>query len=410
MRQHANTDPPSERLELFLVAAEESGDQLGAALMRALRKCAKQPVDFSGVGGREMSREGIASLYPIDDLPLIGFTAIPRRLPRILRLMRFTARAIVARPPQGLIIIDSPGFTRGIARRVRLADPNIPIVEYVSPSVWAWRPGRARVLRGYIDHILALLPFEPEVHRRLGGPACSYVGHPLTEAVAHLRPNSAEASRRAASPPVLLMLPGSRMGEIRRLFHVFALAVLNVRDRIGEIEIVIPTLPHLADEIRSASQRCNIAPRIIVDPAEKQAAFRIARAALAKSGTVTLELALAGVPMVTAYKVSQLEYLVGKVLLRRLSSIILTNILLSENVVPELIQHQCTPDKLADMLVPLFRDTSQRRGQIEAFSRLDKILEIPCGASPAMRAAKVVLDVLAQRAQKVRQHRAQENR
>jgi len=394
MRHHANQ--PTDGLELFLVAGEESGDQLGAALMRALRKCAQQEVRFRGVGGREMTKEGIASLYPIDDLPLIGFSAIPRRLPRILRLMRFTAREVVARRPQGLIIIDSPGFTRGIARRVRLADPSIPIVEYVSPSVWAWRPGRARVMRGYIDHILALLPFEPEVHRKLGGPACTYVGHPLTDSVSHLRPNSAEASRRAASPPVLLMLPGSRMGEIRRLFDVFARAVSKVNDRVGELDIIVPTLPHLADEIRSASERCGFSPKIIVDPAEKHAAFRIARVALAKSGTVTLELALAGVPMVTAYKVSQLEYLVGKVMLRRLSSIILTNILLSDKVVPELIQHECTPDNLAETLVPLLDDTPQRRRQIEAFFRLDKILEIDSAGSPAMRAAQVVLDVVDQ--------------
>jgi lipid-A-disaccharide synthase len=394
MRQHANTNHPPNALELFLVAGEESGDQLGAALMRALRKCAKQEVRFSGVGGREMAKEGIASLYPIDDLPLIGFSAIPRRLPGILRLMRFTAREVVARRPQALIIIDSPGFTRGIARRVRVADPTIPIVEYVSPSVWAWRPGRAKVMRGYIDHILALLPFEPDVHRKLGGPACSYVGHPLTESVAHLRPSSVEASRRAASPPVFLMLPGSRRGEIRRLFEVFARAVSKVKDRVGELDLVIPTLPHLTDEIRSASEKCKISPRIIVDPAEKRAAFRIARVALAKSGTVTLELALAGVPMVAAYKVSELEYLVGRLLLRRLSSIILTNILLSDNVVPELIQHQCTADNLAAAIIPLFDDTPQRRRQIEAFSRLDKILEIDSAAPPAMRAAQIVLDVI----------------
>jgi lipid-A-disaccharide synthase len=190
------------------------------------------------------------------------------------------------------------------------------------------------------------------------------------------------------------MLPGSRRGEIRRLFEVFARAVSKVKDRIGELDLVIPTLPHLTDEIQSASEKCEISPRIIVDPAEKRAAFRIARVALAKSGTVTLELALAGVPMVTAYKVSELEYLVGKLLLRRLSSIILTNILLSDNVVPELIQHQCTADDLATAIIPLFDDTPQRRRQIEAFSRLDKILEIDSAAPPAMRAAQIVLDVI----------------
>jgi lipid-A-disaccharide synthase len=172
--------------------------------------------------------------------------------------------------------------------------------------------------------------------------------------------------------------------------------VSKVRERTGEVELIIPTLPHLADEIRSASQKRNLSPRIVTDPADKSAAFRIARAALAKSGTVTLELALAGVPMVTAYKVSELEYLVGKFMLRRLSSIILPNILLSENVVPEFIQDQCTVDNLAAALIPLFADGSRKRRQIEAFSRLDQILEVNSASSPAMRAAQVVLDVIAQ--------------
>jgi lipid-A-disaccharide synthase len=394
MTRSAQSNFPSEMLDLFLVAGEESGDQLGAALMRALRERTGGGVRFAGVGGREMTKEGIASLYPIDDLPIIGFSAIPRRLPRILRLMRSTAKKVVARRPHALVIIDSPGFTRGIARRVRAADPKIPIVEYVSPSVWAWRPGRAKVMRAYIDHILAVLPFEPEVHRQLGGPPCTYVGHPLAERVHRLRPNAQEERRRLASPPVLLMLPGSRMGEIRRLFAVFSDAVSRVGNRVGALEVVVPTVPHLVDPIRQASEQWRVPPRIIAEPAEKEAAFRIARAALAKSGTVTLELALAGVPMVTAYKVSSIEYLaVGRGIVKRLSSIILTNLLLGENVVPELLQHHCTPDKLADAMVPLFDDTPQRRRQVEAFSRLDAIMAIG-SSTPAMRAADIVLEVV----------------
>jgi lipid-A-disaccharide synthase len=394
MTRPAQSSFASETLDLFLVAGEESGDQLGAALMRALRERSRGEVRFAGVGGREMAKEGVASLYPIDDLPIIGFSAIPRRLPRILRLMRFTAKEVVARRPRALIIIDSPGFTRGIARRVRAADPKIPIVEYVSPSVWAWRPGRAKVMRAYIDQILAILPFEPEAHRKLGGPPCTYVGHPLAERVHRLRPNAEEARRRAASPPVLLMLPGSRMGEIRRLFAVFSDAVSRVRSRVGALEVIIPTVPHLVDPIRQASEQWTVPPRIIVEPAEKEAAFRIARAALAKSGTITLELALAGVPMVTAYKVATIEYLaVGRGIMKRLSSIILVNLLLGENVVPELLQHQCTPDKLADALMPLFDDTPQRRRQVDAFSRLDAIMGIG-SSTPAARAADIVLDVL----------------
>jgi lipid-A-disaccharide synthase len=387
----ARPEPPPEFADVFLVAAEESGDRLGAALMRALRERTAGQVRFTGVGGREMAAEGVASLYPIDDLPLIGFSAIPRRLPKILRLMRFTAKAVLARRPHVFVIIDSPGFTRGIARRVRAADPTIPIVEYVSPSVWAWRPGRARVMRAYIDHILALLPFEPAVHERLGGPPCTYVGHPLIEEVGNLRPNAEEARRRVADPPVLLMLPGSRSGELDRLLAVFAEAVALVRERVGSLELIVATVPHLAGAIREASAQWPLRPRIVVEKADKQAAFRIATAALAKSGTVTLELALAGVPMIAAYKVSAIEYIaVGRGVLKRIPSIILTNLLLGENVVPELLQQNCTAENLATALQPLLSDTPERRRQIEAFARLDSIMEVGESA-PALRAADIVL-------------------
>ena len=382
---------PSEIVDVFLVAGEESGDRLGAALMRALRERTGGQVRFVGVGGREMAAEGVASLYPIADLPIIGFSAIPRRLPKILRLMRLTVKAVVAKRPHVLVVIDSPGFTQRIARRVRAADPTIAIVQYVSPSVWAWRPGRARAMRAYIDHVLALLPFEPAVHQRLGGPPCTYVGHPLVEQVRNLRPNLEEARRRLAAPPVLLVLPGSRAGEIERLLGVFSDAVALVRDRLGSLEVVVATVPHLVGPIRTAMARWPLRARIVVESADKQAAFRTATVALAKSGTVTLELALAGVPMIAAYKVTALEYLaVGRGILKRLPSIILTNLLLGENVVPELLQHNCTAEKLAAALLPLFGDTPERRRQVEAFSRLDAVMEV--GSSvPAMRAADVVL-------------------
>ena len=386
----AQPSRPSETLDVFLVAAEESGDRLGAALIRALRDRTGGAARFSGVGGREMAAEGVASLYSIDDFSIIGFSAIPRRIPKIWSLMRFTAKAVVERRPDVLVVIDSPGFTRGIARRVRAADPTIPIVKYVSPSVWAWRPGRARVMRAYIDHILALLPFEPEVHRRLGGPPCTYVGHPLAEEVSKLRPNAAEAERRLAAPPVLLVLPGSRVGEVQRLLSVFAETVTLVRDRLGPLEVVVPTIPYLVAPIAQATAQWPVRPRIVVETAEKQAAFRIARAALAKSGTVTLELALAGVPTVGAYRVSWLEAVVGRRLIK-VSSVILANLVLGENVVPEFIQEACTAENLAAALVPLFGDTPERRRQVEAFSRLDTIMEIGSHA-PAARAAEIVID------------------
>jgi lipid-A-disaccharide synthase len=362
--------------------------------MRALRQRSREDVRFAGVGGREMTKEGLASLCPIDGIAVIGFVSIPRHLPRAWRMVRLTAKEVIARRPHALIIIDSPGLTHPIARRVRAAAPAIPVVDYVSPSVWAWRPGRARAMRAYIDHVLAILPFEPEVHRKLGGPPCTYVGHPVAEKLKELRPSPEEARRRNASPPIVLMLPGSRTGEFKRLFAVFSAAIERLRNRVGALEVVIPTVPHLARPVHEASARWPLPPRVVIEPAEKEAAFRSARAALAKSGTVTLELAVAGVPMVTAYRGSNLEYYtVGKGLGRRLHSIILPNLILGENAIPELHQHRCQPDLLADAMVPLIGDTEQRRRQIEAFGRLDAIMD--SGANtPSARAADVVLEML----------------
>ena len=236
--------------------------------MRALEQRTGGRVRFAGVGGHGMAAEGLTSLFPIEELSIIGFSAIPRRLPAILRRIRETVDAAVAQRPDVLVIIDSPEFTQRVARRVRDAAPAIPIVDYVSPSVWAWRPGRARKMRAYVDHVLALLPFEPDVHRRLGGPPCSYVGHPLIEEVAELRPNAEEARRRLAAPPVLLVLPGSRSGEIQRLTATFGEAVALVADRIGPLEVVLPTTPHLAERVaeqtasgRSSRGSWSTAPR-----------------------------------------------------------------------------------------------------------------------------------------------------
>lgn len=379
-------------VEIFLVAVEESGDRLGGALMRALKERATVPLRFTGVGGREMTAAGLTSLLPAEDFSIIGFSAIPRRLPRILSHMYKTVRAVLTRRPHALVIIDSPAFTLRVARFVHRFDPTIPIIDYVSPSVWAWRAGRARSMRRYIDHVLALLPFEPGVHRKLGGPPCSYVGHPLTDEVAKLRPSEAEAMRRRADPPLVLAMPGSRSGEIARLASVFGETLGLVQQRIGPIDVVVPTVPHLLPAVSRAAAAWPVKPRFVIEQAEKQQAMRMARVALAKSGTTTLELAISGIPMVAAYKVSRLEEFVFKRLVR-VPSVILANLVIGQNIVPELLQDECTPEKLADALVPLIGDTPQRRRQVEAFSWLDAIMEIGSRA-PAARAADIVLGSL----------------
>jgi lipid-A-disaccharide synthase len=383
---------PSQPLAIAIVAAEESGDALGAALARALVK-AQNTVQLSGVGGRAMASAGISSPFAIDELAIIGLTAIPRRLPTILRRIRETADAIVKARPRALVIIDSPDFTHRVARRVRRRAPDIPIIDYVSPSVWAWRPGRARAMRGYIDHVLAILPFEPDAHRRLGGPLCTYVGHPLIERLAELRPGPDEEARRRAEPPLVLVLPGSRSSEVSRLAGVFGAALERLHARIGAVELVLPTVAHLEPRLREITAGWAVQPKIVVDPIAKWAAFRRARAALAASGTVTLELALSGVPMVAAYRLHFIEAVVARAirLRARLPSVILANLVIGENVVPEFLQEECTPERLSDALAEVVGDTAQRRRQIAGFERLDAIMKID-GTSPSAKAAEIVLE------------------
>jgi lipid-A-disaccharide synthase len=374
---------------IFLVAGEESGDRLGAALIGAIRK--RSPgARFSGVGGSQMASLGVASLFPLGDLAIIGFTAILANLPKILGRIRQTADAVVAARPDVLVIIDSPEFTHRVARRVRARAPEIPIADYVCPSVWAWRAGRARAMKHYVDHVLALLPFEPRVMQELGGPPSSYVGHPLIEQLGELRPNAQEAQRRLADPPRLLVLPGSRGREIRRMAGVFGEAVALAAARVGALEVVVPAVPRLAETVRAAVSTWRVPARVVTDAGEKHAAFRTARAALVKSGTSTLELALAGVPMVTAYKVPLIEELVGRALIK-VKTVILANLVLGEMLVPEFLQSDCTAEALASALVPLFADTPERNRQIAAFSRLDAIMAIG-QIVPSDRAAGVVLD------------------
>ncbi|MGZ3410911.1 MAG: lipid-A-disaccharide synthase [Xanthobacteraceae bacterium] len=381
--------PDRAGIAIAMVACEESGDRLGAALMHALVAKSDKPIKFSGVGGPGMEREGLWSLFPIGELAIVGIDAVIAKLPMILRRIRETADAVIAANPHVLVIIDSPDFTHRVARKVRAAAPHIRIVDYVSPSVWAWRPGRARAMRAYVDHVLALLPFEPATHERLGGPPCTYVGHPVVEIANRLRPDEAARARREADPPLILVLPGSRGGEVRRMLPLFAKAVALAAERAGPFELVLPTVPHLLPRIAEGTKSWPVPPRIVVDQEEKWAAFRSARAALAASGTVTLELAVAGVPTVVSYKISLLEELVGHLLVR-VPTIVLANLVLGENVMPEIVQRAATPERLAQALVAVIGPSQKRDWQLGGFARIDEVMGID-QKSPATAAAEVVL-------------------
>ena len=375
--------------KIFLIATEESGDRLGAKLMKVLRQRLGGAVRFEGVGGRAMAREGLTSRFAIEELSIIGLAAVVKQLPKILRLIRETTAAVVEAQPDVLVIIDSPDFTHRVARKVRSRDPHIPIVDYVSPSVWAWRPGRARAMLTYVDHVLALLPFEPQAYVRLRGPPCSYVGHPLTEQLASLRPSPEEKARRDARPPVLLVLPGSRRSEIRHHMAVFGQALGRLNAEGVAFEPVLPTMPHLQQAIAEALTDWPVKPRVVVGEADKRAAFRIAHAALAKSGTVTLELALSGVPMVTAYQVGAIEAFILRRAIR-VSSVILANLVIGEDVIPEFLQENCTPENLSRALRELLAESALRRKQTEAFAGIDRIMSTG-NQPPSVRAADIVL-------------------
>jgi lipid-A-disaccharide synthase len=374
---------------IFLIATEASGDRLGANLMKVLRQHLGDAVRFKGVGGESMAREGLVSLFPIEELSIIGVSAVVKQLPKILRLIRSTANAVTEASPDILVIIDSPDFTHRVARRVRARDPSIPIIDYVAPSVWAWRPGRASAMRSYVDHVLALLPFEPDEYRRLGGPPCSYVGHPLTEQIGVLRPGVEEQNRRRQAPPVMLVLPGSRRSEIRHHMPVFGEALGLLKAAGVAFELILPTMPHLQEAVSAALTNWPVQPRVVIGEQEKRAAFRIARAALAKSGTVTLELAIAGVPMVAGYRTGALEASIMRRLIK-VKSVILANLVVGENVVPEYLQQDCTPEKLSQALREVLAESSLRRRQVEAFARIDAIMSTG-SQSPSLRAADIVL-------------------
>ncbi len=380
-------------LRLFVVAGEHSGDALGAKLLAALRYAAPRPVRFAGVGGPEMAAEGLDSLFPISDVAVMGPLVILKALPRLIRRVNEAAAAGVAMRPDAVVIIDSPEFTHPIARRIRKALPGVPIVDYVSPSVWAWRPKRAARMRAYVDHVLALLPFEPAVHERLGGPACTYVGHPLIERLPDFANADAAALRaRLGLDParkLVVVLPGSRRSEVERLMQPFGAALARVGDEVGGVDVVIPAVESVRELIAERLQSWPVRAHIVDGEDAKLAAFKAADAALAASGTVTLELALAGTPMIVGYRVdalaARLQFLV------KTPHFALSNLVLGERAFPELMQDDCTPEKLGQALTRLLTDAETRDAQRKALARVPALMSLD-GVTPSQAAARAVLD------------------
>ena len=379
-------------IKVAIVAGEESGDLLGADLLRALESVSGRDVDPMGVGGRHLNAMGLKSLFDPGAIALMGVTAIAKDLPMLIARIGRTAKAIADAAPDCLITIDSPEFNLRVAKKVRARNPSIPIIHYVCPSIWAWRPSRAASMRPYVDHILCILPFEVDELTRLGGPPGTYVGHRLTHDTGILHAAHLQSDREKPTShdeKTLLILPGSRKSEVKGLMGVFGETVALLRQRGHSLRLLLPTLPHLADLVEAQTTKWPQHPEIILDPVRKWQAFGEADAALAASGTVSLELALCRVPLLACYRMDRLMRLFAGLITTWSAS--LPNLIADRAIVPEYYDMSIRPGMLARQLEQLMTvDSDFRRLQLNGFAEVKKRMATTRRAGAV--AADVVLD------------------
>jgi len=377
---------------LYLVAGEQSGDEIGARLMAALAR-RRADLSFAGIGGAAMAAQGLESRFPLEELALMGFLEVLPRLNRLRRLLTETATDITTLRPAALVTIDSPGFTLRLLRRV--AATGVRRAHYVAPQVWAWRPGRVRHYPGLWDRLLCLLPFEPTFFARYNLPA-TFVGHPVLESGAD-RGDAARFRARHAIPPearLITVMPGSRRTETARLLPILGAALDRLAAAVPNMRPVVPVAGPVAEPVRAATRNWACEPVLVSEQQDKHDAFAASAAALTKSGTSTLELALAGVPMLVTYRVNPLSAALARRLLKVRHASLL-NLLSGGELVPELLQEACTPDRLADALHRLLADPAAAAAQRQGFHGVLDSLR-PATGLPSEAAAAAVLELLDQ--------------
>ncbi|MEM8750812.1 MAG: lipid-A-disaccharide synthase [Pseudomonadota bacterium] len=382
------------RKTIYFVLGEDSGDALGADLYHELMEQAAakgQEIDVIGLAGPKLIKEGMTSLFDIEQIAVMGVSAVVGRLPTIVRRIYQTVSDIVARKPDMIVLIDSPDFTHAVAKRVRKQMPNVPIINYVCPSVWAWRSGRAKTMRAYVDHVLALLPFEPQALKDLDGPSATYVGHPLAWRMHDEIENRPVADSAVSEDevPVLLILPGSRTSEVKRMLKPFEKTLEIMKERGIQFKPVLPAVPHLKSFIQGEVASWAVRPEV-VDSADNDKVFATARAALAASGTVALQLALHRVPMVAAYKLDPMTAPFHWLITIWSSN--LPNLITDRVLVPEEFNKLVRPGRLARYMEELMSDTVARQRQLEGFDIVAERMQTD--ASPGSVAAACVLERL----------------
>lgn len=376
---------------IFLVAGEPSGDLIGARLMGALKELTGGEVDFAGIGGERMAEQGLKSLFPMEELSIMGLAEILPRARHLLRRIAETADTAQRLSPDVMVTIDAPGFSFRVGRR--LPDRRFPLIHYVAPTVWAWRPGRARKIAKFLDHLLVLLPFEPPYFEREGLPA-TFVGHPIIETAAGTGDGVRFRAQHgiAADARLLCVLPGSRRTEVTKLLPVFGETVRLLADARPGLRVVVPTVAGVEQQVRAAVDQWPGAPVVLRGDQVKHDAFAASDAALAASGTVALELAMARLPSVIAYKVQPLTAWIARRLIKvRYANLV--NIILDRPAVPEYLQDDCRPELLVPAVLKLIDDPAESEAQRQAAAEAVRSLG-QGGTPPSERAAAVVLEVM----------------
>ena len=387
-------DVSDDRPLYYLIAGEPSGDVIGARVMRALRHRLDGQVRFAGIGGERMAEEGLVTLLPIRELAIMGMVEIAPQIINLIRRIRETIADIEAKAPVAVVTIDSSGFCFRVTEKIKPKSPRPVLVHYVAPMVWAWRAHRAFSAAKAADHLLTLLPFEPPYFEHVKLPA-TYVGHPVIEGGADRGDGPAFRARHNIAPDatVLCVLPGSRRGEIKRLLPVFRATVERLRQRFPDMVVVVPTVETVADHVASAVADWPGRVVLIRGAAEKFDSFAASTAALAASGTVALELAMARVPMVIGYRIwGPTHFVVSRTV--KIAYATLINLLLDRPLIPELLQHDCTPERLTVEIERLLTDPDARRAQVEGSHAA--LLQIGLGGEvPSLKAADKILELVA---------------
>jgi len=378
---------------IYIIAGEPSGDLLAARLMAALKELTQGNVRFAGIGGEAMREEGLPSLFPQADLAVMGLAEVLPRIPKILRRQRETLADIAAKQPDVILTVDSWGFTGRIAKSLKKAGSTIPRIHYVAPMVWAWKEKRVHQLAERVDRLMCLLPNEPELFQKAGLNAV-HVGHSVLESGAEQGdgPGFRRLYGIPNQAPLLCVLPGSRRSETSRLLPVFRDTVSLLVEGRPELRVVVPTVETVAAEVEAEVAQWPVPVTVVKGRQARYDAFAASQAALAASGTVALELALAKLPMVIAYRLSPLTAMIARRLIK-LKFVCLINILLDRAVVPELLLEDCRPDKLAPALIPLLDSEKARAEQLSGAA--DALYRLGLGGdSPSLKAAREVLSMI----------------